>query len=144
MTMWFAALLLIPATDQTIKVWLRHALGSNAIHLGPLVSVRIVTTRVWWQRFGGSSSLGRMWCIWGISAASLIGLSVAVPPARLFAGFLLAGSLSHVLETTWRGAISDYICSRWWPAFNLADVAITVGAIGVVARTSMALISRSV
>lgn len=143
MTMWFAALLLIPAADQAIKVWLRHALGSNAVRLGPLVSLRIVTTRVWWHRFG-PSSLARMWLIWAISAASLIGLSAAIPPVRVFAGVLLAGSLSHVLETTWRGSISDYICSRWWPAFNLADVAITIGAIGVVARASIALVSRSV
>lgn len=143
MPMWFAVSLLVPAIDQAVKIWLRRILGPNAVRLGPLVSVRLVTTRVWWQRFGGSSSLGRIWIIWIVSAVSLIGLSAAIPSSRPFAGILLAGSLSHAFETTWRGGVSDYICSRWWPAFNLADVAITVGALGVVVRTSMALFSWS-
>ena len=47
-------------------------------------------------------------------------------------GMLLGGSSSHALESAVRGSISDYICLRFWPAFNLADVAITVGAIGVI------------
>jgi lipoprotein signal peptidase len=47
-----------------------------------------------------------------------------------FAGLLLGGSLSHLLETTRRGWICDYVCLRFWPAFNLADVALTAGTIG--------------
>jgi lipoprotein signal peptidase len=38
-----------------------------------------------------------------------------------------------------RGGVSDYVCLRVWPAFNLADVAITVGAIGVLLTTFMAM-----
>ncbi len=38
-----------------------------------------------------------------------------------------------------RGSVSDYVCLRFWPAFNLADVAITVGAIGLLLTTFMAM-----
>ena len=38
--------------------------------------------------------------------------------------------MSHALETSLRGCIIDYVRLRFWPAFNLADVAITVGAAG--------------
>jgi lipoprotein signal peptidase len=143
MAMWLWALLLIPVVDQAVKIWLRRALGTHTVRLGTVITLQIVSTHVWWQRIGRRSSLVRIWGMWVISAVFLIGLSAAIPASRLFVVLLLAGSLSHAIETTWRGTVCDYICSRWWPAFNLADVAITIGAIGVVARTSMALLSRS-
>ena len=31
------------------------------------------------------------------------------------------------------------ICSKWWPAFNLADVAITAGTVGIVLTGTLAL-----
>ena len=54
-------------------------------------------------------------------------------------GLLLGGSLSHAWETTARGSVSDYICSKWWPAFNLADVAITAGTVGILLTGTLAL-----
>ena len=46
----------------------------------------------------------------------------------------MGGSLSHGIESSSRGWICDYVCLRFWPAFNIADVAITVGACGLVGR----------
>jgi lipoprotein signal peptidase len=40
--------------------------------------------------------------------------------------------MSHALETSLRGGICDCICLRFWPAFNVADAAITVGATALV------------
>ena len=42
----------------------------------------------------------------------------------MFAGLLLGGSLGNAVEHAQRGAISDYVRLRFWPAFNLADAAI--------------------
>jgi lipoprotein signal peptidase len=61
------------------------------------------------------------------------------PPCGWFAGALLGGSLSHALETSLRGRVVDYVRLRFWPAFNLADVAITAGALGVLAQTVIAM-----
>jgi lipoprotein signal peptidase len=130
--MWFAALLLIPVVDQIVKVWLRRTLGSSSVRLGPVLSLQIVTARVWLVRSGGLSSVALIWIVWVAGAGALMIVAAAIPASKLFAGILAAGSLSHALETSWRGTVSDYICSRFWPAFNLADVAISVGAIGVV------------
>jgi lipoprotein signal peptidase len=55
------------------------------------------------------------------------------PSSRAFAGLLLGGSLSHAVESSLSGSITDYICLKFWPAFDLADVAIAAGAIGIVA-----------
>lgn len=61
-------------------------------------------------------------------------------PARCFPrlrrswGLLLGGSLSHAVESSLRGSITDYICLRFWPAFNLADLALAAGAIGMIVQ----------
>ena len=49
----------------------------------------------------------------------------------VFVGLLLGGSLSNAVESSMRGSITDYICLRFWPAFNLADLALAAGAIGI-------------
>ena len=80
-----------------------------------------------------------MWMLWVLGASALAILAGVIPSSELFVGLLLGGSLSHALETSSRGSVSDYICSRWWPAFNLADVGITIGAVGVMTQALIAL-----
>lgn len=45
---------------------------------------------------------------------------------------ILAGGLSNILERLSFGCIMDYIAIFSFPVFNMSDVALTVGAIGVV------------
>jgi lipoprotein signal peptidase len=61
-----------------------------------------------------------------------------VPGAGWPLGLLLGGALSHALETSLRGWICDYLCPRHWPPFDLADVAITLGGVGL----ALALLAR--
>jgi signal peptidase II len=41
----------------------------------------------------------------------------------------LGGATSNLLDRIRRGAVIDFIALAWWPAFNLADVAIVVGVV---------------
>jgi signal peptidase II len=46
-------------------------------------------------------------------------------------GALLGGALGNLADRLIRhhhGAVIDFIDLRWWPVFNVADAAITVGA----------------
>lgn len=47
-------------------------------------------------------------------------------------GFLLGGAWGNLVDRIMRKAVVDFIDFRYWPAFNVADVAICVGA-GVLA-----------
>lgn len=134
-----AGLLLVPLADQALKLVLRRRLGPRSVSLGPVGGLRVVTARIWLARRGGRPNPARMWTLWLPAAGAVALLSALVPTSGWFAGLLLGGSLSHGLESSVRGSVSDYVCLRFGPAFNLADVAITLGAIGVVLEMFMTM-----
>jgi signal peptidase II len=125
-------LLVVLVSDQAIKLLLRRLLGADAFALGPFGSVRMVAGRLWLRRLSGQCNGVTIWCLWIAAAVPLVIGSALVPSSAIFAGLLLGGSLSHAAESSLRGSITDYICLRFWPAFNLADVALVVGAIGMI------------
>ena len=123
--------ILVPAIDQAVKRLVCARVGSRAIPLGGLGELRPVHTRIWAMRVGGSTSLRAMWTAWAGAAAISAAVSVSVPEAEWWFGLMVGGALSHALETSVRGTICDYVCLRFWPAFNVADVAIVAGAAGL-------------
>jgi signal peptidase II len=44
-------------------------------------------------------------------------------------GLLLGGALGNMIDRAREGAVTDFIDLPLWPAFNVADVAITVGVL---------------
>jgi signal peptidase II len=130
----WATLLVVLVSDQALKLLLRRRMGSDALALGPFGSVRVVAGRLWLRRFGGPSCGAEIWCLWSAAAVPLVIVSALLPSSAAFVGLLLGGSLSHAVESSLRGSITDYICLRFWPAFNLADLALTAGATGLVGK----------
>jgi signal peptidase II len=126
----FITVLSVLVVDQTIKLVLRRLVRSDAIALGPCGSARVVTTRIMLMRLGGHGST--IWCIWVAAAFPLLIASTLMSLSPVLVGLLLGGSLSQALETSMRGSITDYICLRVWPAFNLADLALAAGAVGLI------------
>jgi signal peptidase II len=70
--------------------------------------------------------------------AALIGLIVYFalhterPWVWLPTGLLLGGALGNVLDRVRDGAVTDFLKVPHWPAFNVADVAITAGVVALV------------
>jgi len=134
-----AGLLLVLFADQVLKRALRRRLGPRSVPLGAAGHLRMVKARIWLARTGGRPNPTAMWTLWLLAAGAMALFSALAPSWGWFAGLLLGGSLSHGLETSLDGGVSDYVCLRFWPAFNLADVAIAVGAVGVALGTIMAM-----
>jgi signal peptidase II len=132
MTALCLTLLIVLVSDQAIKLLLRRCLGSRALCLGPFGSVRIVVGRLWLLRLGEHSIGVVMWCFWIAAAVPYVVASTRIPLSQVFIGLLLGGSLSQAVETSVRGCVTDYLCLRFWPAFNLADLALAAGAIGMI------------
>jgi lipoprotein signal peptidase len=122
------ALGVVPLIDQSAKLALRHRLGTRAVALGP-VHLRIADASIWLARIANRRAL--IWTLLTMSGVSLVIASAWIPSARLYIGLLLGGAFSNALECSLRGKVGDYVHPRFWPAFNLADVAIVAGATGV-------------
>jgi lipoprotein signal peptidase len=114
--------------DQVLKLLLRTGRFEGA-GLGPLGSLRLVEGRLWVHRVSERGSKA-LW-LWTVAAGVLVVATAWMPSAGVFVGLLLGGSLSNGMEGSLRGSVTDYVCPRLWPAFNLADVALTTGAIGI-------------
>jgi lipoprotein signal peptidase len=108
-------------------------MGADALHLGPFWSVRMAEKQLWLRRLARHASGAKMWALWMAAAVALICVSASIPSAAVFVGLLLGGSLSNAVESSLRGTVCDFVCLRFGPAFNLADLALTVGAIGTFA-----------
>ena len=71
-----------------------------------------------------------------IVALALVLVRFATDPGRpdlwLAVGLLAGGALGNLADRVRADAVTDFIDPPLWPAFNLADVAITLGALGLV------------
>jgi signal peptidase II len=71
-----------------------------------------------------------------VSALALVLAWFALDPTRpglwLAVGLLAGGALGNLADRTRADAVTDYFDPPLWPAFNLADVAITLGALALV------------
>jgi signal peptidase II len=46
-------------------------------------------------------------------------------------GLLLGGSFGNIIDRIRDGAVTDFVKLPSWPAFNVADIAITVGVLAL-------------
>ena len=55
-------------------------------------------------------------------------------PQHVGFAFVLAGALGNVVDRAVRGYVVDFIHVRHWPVFNVADSAITLGVVMLLAQ----------
>jgi signal peptidase II len=116
--------------DQGTKALAVHFLAGGRTS-PPL---RLVTNEGMW--LGRSPAVPVLLGLWALAlgcAVLAVGPGAALPaPDLAVAGLVvaLAGATGNLIDRLCRGAIVDFVALPWWPAFNLADVAI-VGGVAV-------------
>lgn len=130
---------LVVLLDQLTKLWALSALDDppRVIELLGFLDLVLVWNRgVSFGLFGGGAA--GVWPLVALAAAISIGLAVWLVRLRRIAmvlavGLILGGALGNVIDRLVYGAVVDFIdlhAGDWhWPAFNLADAAITVGVV---------------
>jgi signal peptidase II len=140
MTKWLALAALIVAADQVTKYAVVHYLVAHkAVTLTPFLNLVLVynpgaafsflSDADGWQRgFFITSAL--------VASAWIVYLLRRYPHERRFAlalALVLAGAVGNVIDRIFVGAVIDFVdvhAFGWhWPAFNVADSAITCGAV---------------
>jgi len=130
-----AAGVAVIALDQLTKALVRGGLErgeSRDLILGfDLVHVRNTGVAFGFLADGGALLLVGT----GLALVALIVFFVANsgrPFAWLPTGLLLGGALGNLIDRTHQGNVTDFIKFPHFPAFNVADIAITFGVIALV------------
>lgn len=122
------------AADQLSKQLVDGAIARgerDAVFIG----IELVNVRNSGVAFGALAGGGVIIAV--IVAVAILALlvffarNVRRPLAWLPTGLLLGGALGNALDRLRLGAVIDFIKVPLWPAFNLADVCITVGVLSL-------------
>jgi signal peptidase II len=125
------------ACDQTSKALAVHALaGGKVIPVVPgLFDLRLAhNTGAAFSMMAGLSVVAMaivQLAIVGVASAFWWRMRGQGARAHVAFGVLIAGALANVVDRIARGAVVDFMHLRHWPIFNVADIAIVVGAIGL-------------
>lgn len=143
----YISAILVLVLDQLSKIavvhWLDLKMRGSIEVLPPVLNFRMAWNEgINFGLFSGNGDVMR----WGLIAIA-IGISGAVfvwiareEPgrwARMSAGVLIGGALGNVIDRVMYGAVADFLnmscCGIHNPfAFNIADIAIFIGAIGLI------------
>lgn len=68
-----------------------------------------------------------------LTAAVTVALAVAASrdlfPSRVAAGLVLGGAVANLVDRVLGGTVADFFDVGWWPSFNVADIALSVGCV---------------
>ena len=120
----------VVALDQAVKALVRSdiAPGERVEVIGGAHLVHVLNDGV---AFGFLSGGG--WVLIVVAVAALAALLVFFathlrrPFAWLPTGLLIGGAAGNLIDRLRAGAVTDFVKLPHWPAFNVADMAITVG-----------------
>jgi signal peptidase II len=124
----------VAGADQATKALVRSGLARG--EEDPILpGVTLVNTRNRGVAFGFLEDGGVLVAI--VTAVALVALVAFFiahrkrPLAWLPTGLLLGGAAGNLIDRAREGAVTDFIDLPLWPAFNLADMAITFGVLAL-------------
>jgi signal peptidase II len=120
------------AADQLAKALVRSTIDrGDAVDL--VLGIQIVNVRNRGIAFGMFSGGGTLLTLFAVAA--LVALLVFFarhrdrPLVWLPTGLLIGGAAGNLIDRAREGAVTDFIDFPLWPAFNVADIAITFGVL---------------
>jgi len=139
--MWpfFLAALGVVVADQLTKLWIRSSLleGQSLFEAGIFKIARFPPNTG--AAFGLFQDQSLALAIVAIVGAGLLLVYALIirhrfsPLDNLLAwtalGLILGGIIGNLIDRLRLGGVTDFISIGWWPAFNIADSAVVVGAI---------------
>jgi signal peptidase II len=133
----FAGLVVVAVllVDQGTKALVRSSIapGEQRDVLGPLSFVDVHNRGVAFGFLGGGGAL--VLVVTFAALALLLGYfarHAERPLLWLPTGLVLGGALGNLVDRIHQGYVTDFIHFPHWPAFNVADIAVTVGVIVLV------------
>jgi signal peptidase II len=120
------------ALDQAVKAIVRGHIGVGG-QVDFVPGIHLVHVRNDGVAFGFLAGGGVLLIAVGVIALAALLVFFATharrPLAWLPTGLLIGGAAGNLLDRLRLGAVTDFIKLPHWPAFNVADAAITVGVV---------------
>jgi signal peptidase II len=122
------------AADQASKAVVRASIGRSE-RVDVLLGLDLVNTRNTGVAFGFFSGGGTIVAL--VAALALAALlfffatHLARPLVWLPTGLLVGGAVGNLIDRAREGAVTDFVDLPLWPAFNVADAAITIGVLAL-------------
>ena len=141
MSPWLLLSLVVILTDQLTKVLVvrRFSLGERLAVIPEFFDLTLLYNRGAAFSFLASAGGWQRWFFIGIGVAAagfILYLLWQHGSQRLFAtglALILGGAIGNIIDRIWHGQVVDFLLVYWktffWPAFNVADSAITLGAV---------------
>jgi signal peptidase II len=124
--------LLVLVLDQISKAVIRATLAPReVVDVFPGLDISRVTNEgIAFGLFPGRQAAVAVLTVVALCAIAiaLAGLVARTNIVAAGAGLLVGGSLGNLIDRLARGAVTDFIDLARWPAFNVADIGITLGA----------------
>lgn len=125
----------VVALDQLTKQLVRSSIAPGEVRrlIPGLELVHWTNSGVAFSALAGGGAV-----VYVLTAAALVALIAflrARPERRwlwLPTGMLLGGAIGNLIDRIRLGAVTDFIKLPHWPAFNVADVSITLGVVALV------------
>ena len=122
--------------DQVSKAWaLRDLADGRIIHVIWTMQFNLTYNRG--MAFSRGTGIGPIIGVIGLVVVVLLLLSLRRADnalTRVATGLIIGGAVGNILDRLFRGsgwmrgAVVDFIDFQWWPVFNIADMAIMIGA----------------
>jgi len=122
---------LVLTADQLTKAFVAKRLAEGeSVAIGSCLQIRHVAKARRSQRLVPDRTV--LLLLWGLAVGGIIfavqsGYFFQHPVAQVGLGAAMGGATSNLYGRLRRGAVIDFLDVGWWPVFNLADVAITLG-----------------
>ena len=122
--------------DQLSKWWAVDRLSRGPINI--VGSVRLALTHNSRGAFGLGSGVVPMVVLAVVAlvvVVFVVGRSVDRMAVAVALGLVLGGAVGNLGDRVFRspgfgrGSVIDFVDLRWWPVFNVADAAITIGCV---------------
>ncbi len=141
---WLAAagvLAAVVALDQATKALVRANLPRGQ-HRDLVLGIDLVQVHNRGIAFGLLTNGGTLLTVVTFAALALLLVYFALHATRpllwLPTGLLLGGAIGNLVDRARLGAVTDFIDPPLWPAFNLADAAITIGVLALLVSLDLA------
>jgi signal peptidase II len=139
LTRWIGFSILVLLADQASKFYVEsHLQFAQRINVLPIFDFTLLYNKGAAFSFLATSDGWQRWLFTSIGLIAIVIILILMHRQRGKTGFLLAlslimgGALGNVIDRVWHGHVIDFLLFYWrdwyYPAFNVADIAITCGA----------------